>query len=198
MSDIIKGVKDRVNKGWSLGKKLLTYMCVWGLAFSLVTIGRLKVGFDYDDTLVFSTPAFDKAFHSGAQPFSPQFWSVVNKSYELERPKLVANALAWTFRLFGFRVSIVSARPPYDGDALKKEWRRLASQFVFAGDPGAKHAVLAQGNYVLFFGDSDSDIAQGRLARVTSVRIKRSPKSSYKEDYHPGSLRELVIPFSEY
>ena len=32
------------------------------------------VGFDLDDTLLFSTPAFDEAFRSGKRPFSEDFW----------------------------------------------------------------------------------------------------------------------------
>lgn len=191
-------VQQKVHKGWSTGKKILAWMSVWGLIFSLVTIGRLRVGFDYDDTLVFSTPAFNKAFKSGAQPFSPDFWTVVNESYDLEEPKLMTNVMAWVFRVFGFRITVLTSRPPDGGDALKKEWRHLASQFIFVPNAEKKHVHLGQGHYVLYFGDSDTDISEGRLAKVFTLRVRRSPKSSYKEDYHPGTMGEIVIPFSEY
>ena len=81
---------------------------------------------------------------------------------------------------------------------LKKEWRRLVSKFIFAMGPDAKRQILSQDDYVLFFGDTDSDILQGRRAHVYPVRIRRSSKSIFKEDYHPGTLHEIVIPFSEY
>lgn len=190
--------QQKIRKGWSTGKKIMAWLSVWGLVFSLVTIGRLRVAFDYDDTLVFSTPAFNKAFKSGTQPFSPQFWTIVNQSYDMEEPKALTNALAWLFRICGFRVTVIAARPQDGGGALKKEWRRLASQFVFAAEPQRKRAILAQGNYVLFFGDSDYDISEGRYAKVLTLRVRRSSKSSYKEDYHPGTLGELVLPLSEY
>jgi acid phosphatase class B len=191
-------VQQKVHKGWSTTKKLLAWLSVWGLIFSLVTIGRLRVAFDYDDTLVFSTPAFNKAFKSGVQEFSPQFWTIVNQSYDLEEPKIMTNAMAWILRAFGFKITILTSRPPEGGEALKKEWRRLASAFVFVPDQYKKHLYLNQGRYVLYFGDSDADITEGRLAHVLTLRIRRSPRSSYKSEYSPKMLGEFVIPFSEY
>lgn len=193
-----KAVKEKADKTVTFAKKVLGVLSLWGLIFSLVTVGNLRVGFDYDDTLVFSTPAFDRGFQSGSEPFSPRFWEVVNNSYELERPKPLPYALAWLFRVCGFKVVVITSRPGTGGEALRKEWRYLASSFVFAGGSGNKHKALSEGNFVLFFGDSDSDIVEGRKAKVLALRVKRSRKSSYKEDYHPGSLREIVIPLTEY
>jgi len=195
---MLKAVRDKADKAWTLTKKIVVAMSCWGLVFSLVTIGELRVAFDYDDTLVFSTPAFQKAFASGAQPFSPQFWTVVNTAYDLEQRKPLPFALAWIFRLFGFRVTILTPRPDHGGEALKKEWRYLTGDFFFTSGSDTKHKYLEEGHYVLYFGDSDSDITEGRKARVLTLRIKRSPKSTYRENYNPGTLRELVIPFTEY
>ena len=197
---VLKNVRAKVDAGWTQTKKILGMMSVWGLIFSLVTVAKVGVAFDYDDTLVFSTPAFSRAFANSAQPFTPQFWSILNKSYDIEKPKILSLTLAWAFRIFGFRVTIISARPATDGEALRKEWRRLAPRgnFIFAGDRSNKHLYLENGNYILFFGDSDSDIIQARKANVFPIRIRRSAKSFYKQDYNPGSLGEWVIPFSEY
>jgi len=195
---VLKAVRDKADKTWTLFKKTLVFMSCWGLVFSLVTIGELRVGFDYDDTLVFSTPAFTRAFKSAHQPFSPGFWKIVNTSYDLETRKILPYAMAWTFRVLGFRVTLITARPNHGGDALRKEWRYLAQDFIFSNGSANKHQHLSKGNYVMYFGDSDSDIVQGRKARVLSFRIRRSSKSSYKEDYHPGALREMVIPLTEF
>ncbi|MBI3298110.1 MAG: hypothetical protein HYZ75_08100 [Elusimicrobia bacterium] len=194
---VVNDVKNKADKAWSFTKKLVVAGGVWGLVFSLVTIGRLGVAFDYDDTLVFSTPAFQKAFSSGIQPYSPAFWEVVNNAYELEERKPLVWGLAWIFRVFGFKVAILSTRPPHGGAALKKEWRYLATQFEFAGASLNKHKLLKKGRFVLFFGDSDSDVSEGRRAKVLTFRIRRNPKSTYKEDYNPGSLGEVVLPFTE-
>lgn len=192
-----KVVKQKAEKTWTLGKKLLGMAMVWGLIFSVVTIGDMRVAFDYDDTLVFSSPAYSKAFASGVQPFSPAFWQIVNNAYELDRRKPLPYVLAWVFRVFGFKVTVITPRPGHGGHALRKEWRYLATEFVFANGSANKHKYLKRGNHVLYFGDSDSDIRQGRKARVLTFRVKRNAKSSYKEDYHPRSLGEIVIPFSD-
>jgi len=195
---VLKSVRDKADQAWTTTKKLLAFMSCWGLVFSLVTIGQLRVAFDYDDTLVFSTPAFSQAFSTGVPPFSPKFWTVVNNSYHLERPKYLPYSMAWLFRICGFKVTVLTPRPKYGGEALKKEWRYLASEFHFTSGSSNKHKYLKEGNFVLFFGDSDTDIVEGRKAKVLTMRIRRSPKSSYKENYHPGSLKEFVIPFSEF
>ncbi|MBI5631434.1 MAG: hypothetical protein HY921_11185 [Elusimicrobia bacterium] len=196
---VLKNVRAKADAYWTRTKKFLAALSCWGLVFSLVTICRLGVAFDYDDTLVFSTPALSRAFANTAQPFSEAFWSVVNQSYDLEKPKLIPYVLAWMFRVFGFRVAILTARPAVDAEPLKKEWRHLVGrgQFHFTSREN-KHQYLQSGNYVLFFGDSDSDIQQARRARVFAIRVKRSPKSLFKDDYHPGTMGELVIPLSEY
>ena len=74
----------------------------------------------------------------------------------------------------------------------------LANDFIFSGNSGNKHKYLRSGNYVLYFGDSDSDIIQGRKAGILTLRVKRNSKSLYKDDYHPGSLREFVLPLTEF
>ncbi|HAM35255.1 MAG TPA: hypothetical protein DEB40_06265 [Elusimicrobia bacterium] len=198
---VLKNVREKTHAAWTTTKKILALMSVWGLVYSLTTITRLGVAFEYDDTLVFSTPAYVKAFASVQQPFSPQFWSVVNKSYDIEKPKLLPLSLAWIFRLFGFKVAIIANRPSTDGDGLRKEWRRLTPKtlFCFAGDRGDPRLFLEKGNYVLFFGDSDSGIVEARKAGVYPIRVKRSRKSFRKEeDYRPGTFGELVLPWSQY
>jgi acid phosphatase class B len=197
---MLKKAGAKIQSAWTLTKKTLFLASCWALVFAAATIGRLGVAFDYDDTLVFSKPAFDKAFGAVQVPYSPEFWAVVNQAYDLESPKIFACSIAWAFRLFGFKVSIITSRPGEAGDGLRKEWRRLASkrEFIFAGGKEKIHEYLKDGNYLLYFADKDSGIAEARKANVFPVRIRRSPKSQYKEDYHPGTMGELMIPFSEY
>ena len=95
---------------------------------------------------------------------------------------------------------VVVDRPSTDGEALRKEWRRLTPKtlFYFTGDRGDKKSFLEKKNFIMFFGDGDSGIMESRKAGVYAVRIKRSSRSYKKEDYHPGTLGELVIPLSQY
>ncbi|MBI4679355.1 MAG: hypothetical protein HY748_17405 [Elusimicrobia bacterium] len=197
---VLQKAKAQVEYWWRVAKLVMGAMMVWGLVFSLVTIAKLGVAFDYDDTLVFSTPAYEKAYAASPRAVGPRFWSIVNQSYDLERPKIVPLALAWALRVLGFRVTIIASRPDTDGAALQKEWRRLApkSRFLFAGEGGSKRRFLEGGNLVLFFGDSDTDISEARKADVFPVRVKRSSRSSYQDDYRPGTMREIVLPLSQY
>jgi len=197
---VLKAVRAKTEAAWTTTKKILALMSCWGLVFSLATITKLAVAFEYDDGLVFSTPAYVKAFASVQTPFTPQFWSVVNKSYDIERPKYLTYSLAWAFRLFGFKVAIIADRPSTDGDGLRKEWRHLTPKtlFYFAGDRGDRKTFLEKGNFVLLFADSDTAIMDSRKAGVYAVRVKKSARSYKKEDYHPGTLGELVLPLSNY
>jgi acid phosphatase class B len=197
---VLKNARAKVEHYWTNTKKMLAAMSVWGLIFSLVTITHLGVAFDYDDTLVHSDAAFSKAIATGQQLYSEGFWTVVNQNYDLETPKYIPFVLAWAFRIFGFHIAVLTTRPAIGADPLKKEWRHLVSKgyFIFASDKTAKHSFLQNGNYVLYFGDSDSDIEEARQAHVFPVRVRRDRHSTFKEDYNPGSMHELVIPFSEY
>jgi acid phosphatase (class B) len=196
----MKAVKEKAEKTWSMAKKIGAMISVWALIFSIATVGKLGVAFDYDEVLVASAPAFKKGAAAAQQAYSPQFWEVVNTSYDLERPKLLPLSLAWLFRVCGFRVTVVTARPAIEVDGLKKEWRHLAppGRFLFASDKTQKHQYLVNGNYLLFFGDSDSDVEQARQASVFPVRIRRAADSYFKDDYHPGTLGELVLPASQF
>jgi acid phosphatase class B len=195
---VFKQARDKIEKGWTTTKKILALMSVWGLIYSLVTIARLGVAFDYDDTLVDSGPAFDKAARAVQQIRTPQYWSIVNNSYELESPKLLPYALAWVCRGLGFKVLILAERQAADGEALKKEWRKLAPRsFVFTGAPDTKHLHLQDGRYVLYFGDGDRDMLEARKAGVYAVRVKRGKKSVARDEYRPGAMGELVLPLSQ-
>lgn len=195
---VLKTVRDKVEKTWTTTKKILALMSVWGLIFSLVTISRLGVAFVYDDTLVDSTAAFQKAAGGVQQVRGPQYWSVVNNAYDLENPKILPYGLALAARLFGFRVLILAERQASGGEALKKEWRRLAPRgFSFVPDSADIHLHLQDGRYVLFVGTADRDLLEAKKAGVYAVRVKRGKKFVGGGEYSPGRLGEVVIPLSE-
>lgn len=197
---MLEKTRAKIGAGWAAAKRLGVMMAVWAVIFSFATIARLAVAFDYDDTLVLSTPAFEKAQAEASQAAGPRFWTIVNQSYDLEKPKVVGCAAAWLFRLFGFNVTVIASRPETGAEALKKEWRRLVprSRFLFAGDRGSKHRFFENGNFLLFFGDGDADMADARRAKVYPIRILRSPQSAFKGDYSPGTMGEFVLPLSQY
>lgn len=196
---VLKKAGKQLSGFWEVIKRLTVVLCVWGLIFSIATIAHFAVAFDYDDALAYTTPAIQKA-NVEALPLTDSYWSSVNNSYELDRPKILPYTLAWIFRLCGFRVAVISARPAVDGEALAKDWRHLISpnRFIFAGDAQRTHIYLARDRYLLYFGASDADIEQARLAHVYPVRVLRSPHSVVADSYHPKSLGDKVLPLSQY
>jgi acid phosphatase class B len=196
---VLKDVRAKVEQTWTTTKKILALMSVWGLVFSLVTIARLGVAFAYDDTLVDSSAAFEKAAGSAQQGRTPDYWKTVNNGYDLESPKLLPYALAGISRVFGFHILILAERQASGGEALKKEWRHLAPRgFMFVSDVSDLHLHLQDGRYVLFLGASDREILEAKKAGVYAVRVKRGKKSTVGGEYNPGQMGEVVLPLSEF
>lgn len=196
---VLKDVRAKVEQTWTTTKKILALMSVWGLIFSLVTIARLGVAFAYDDTLVNSADAFAKAGGAGQALRGPDYWKTVNNAYDLESPKLLPFAVAGLARVFGFHVLILAERQASSGDALKKEWRRLAPKgFVFVPEPEDLHLHLQDGRYVLFLGSTDRELLEAKKAGVYAVRVKRGRGSVLGGEYSPGRMGEIVLPLSEF
>ena len=160
----------------------------------------LKVGFDLDDTLVFSTPAFNKGFGSSHTAFSRRFWRLVNRSDDgNSRVKETARAILENHRKNGAAVYIITARPPDGAEALygylKKTFEISKDQVFF--EPNGKTKRIKALGLDIFYGDSDSDISAAIKAGATGIRIRRSPASWHKKKYHPGKFNEQVIESSE-
>ncbi len=196
---VFKDARAKVEQGWTFTKKVLAIMSVWGLFFSLITIGRLSVAFDYDDTLVDPAKAYEKASKAVVQRESPSYWTAVNTAYDVESVKYVPYAIACILRGLGFRVLIMAERQSIDGDALKKEWRKLAPKsFIFTPDGTNKHLHMQEGHYVAFFGDSDQDMLEAKKVNVLGIRILRPRRSTAGGQYSPGKMGEVVIPLSQF
>ncbi len=196
---VFKSARAKVEKGWTTTKKLLAMMSVWGLFFSLITISHLSVAFDYDDTLVDSVKAYEKASGAATQRASPTYWAALNNAYDVEKVKYVPFTIACALRALGFRVMIMAERQGTDGDALKKEWRKLSPRsFIFTPDPTAKHLHMQEGHFVAFFGDSDQDMLEAKKVNILGVRIRRGKRSAKNDQYSPGKMGEAVIPLSQF
>ena len=155
-----------------------------------------KVGFDLDDTLVFSTPAFQKGFNSDADPFSDEFWSIVNRS-----DSAVSCVKTATLRLLknhqrkGHEVYVITARKGVNTGPTRKfisETFDVPEEHLYF-EPDGKTRRLKKLGVDVYYGDSDSDIRDAREAGITAIRIKRSPKSNYQEKYNPGKFDERVL-----
>lgn len=170
------------------------------------------VGFDLDDTILFTTPAFDRAFKSGVKRFSREFWEIVNTSdRELSPVKRRTEALIREHQQNGDEIYVITGREPYRqeevGSFLYDRLGIKPENVIFTGlspdgaspsgiAPKSKAEVIKSLGITVFYGDSDTDIADARTAGAKGIRILRSERSTYKDRYHPGSLGEEILPDS--
>ncbi|HAX61685.1 MAG TPA: hypothetical protein DCX95_03880 [Elusimicrobia bacterium] len=159
----------------------------------------INVGFDIDDTLLFSTPAFKKADESGEAAYSDEWWTIVNKSDEGNSiVKKVAEKILNEHRSKGDGIFAITARDKAGSNVLKSYMNKtfgIKKENVFCTHRKAEK--IRELNIKIFYGDSDSDITAAQEAGAKGIRILRSPKSSYKSKYHPGEFGEEIIPNSE-
>ena len=157
---------------------------------------RIKVGFDLDDTLLFSTPAFNKGFRSIHQPFSKRFWMLVNKSDNGNSVvKKKAVEILEKHQENGDEVYIVTARRPYGTEPLIdfiNETFRIKTENIYF-EPNGKEDRIKSLELDIFYGDADSDISAAMESGAKAIRIMRSPESWNKKKYHPGKYGEQII-----
>ena len=160
----------------------------------------LKIGFDLDDTLLFSTPAFKKGFRSVHKPFSKRFWALVNKSDKgnsivKEKVRKILNE----HKNNGDEIFIITARCPYGTqpltDFLAETFRIEKGNIYF--EPRGKKDRIKSLKLDVFYGDSDSDISAAMQSGAKGIRILRSPNSWYSKKYNPGKYSEYIIENSE-
>ena len=170
----------------------------WGILFSVNTLIGFRAGFEYDDGLVYSTPAFQAAEKEKLQPGTPDYWNSVNRSYGFERLKPVPWLSAWALRALGVKVTFFLDRGPEGADSLEASWRRLADEFLFSASEDEKYRALEKGRFILYAAPSDSGIIQARKAGVWPLRIARSRKSLSRLECNPGKFGERMLPLSRF
>lgn len=173
-----------------------------------------SVGFDVDDTLLFSTPSFvlGKAIfsvNSEAWSHNVNFWQQVNNGLLVYSKKKESMQKIINYHLKrDDDIYFITDRPRTNVEELSS---RLAGDFNI---PFYKRNVVIFKSYIngvkrnkdyfikinkiaVYYGDSDADISQDRNT-VLKIRVLRSVASQNKNHYHPGMYCEFVITGSEY
>jgi acid phosphatase (class B) len=157
-------------------------------------------GFDLDDTLLFSSPAFDYARGTGVRPYSEAFWKIVNTSDEgRSKVKKKTLELLKTHQKKGDRIYVITSRKPFGGETVKRFVEKtfgIPEENFYFETKGKAGRMRALGLSV-FYGDSDSDITAAQEAGVRALRIRRSARSSYKRKYNPGKYGEEIVEGSD-
>lgn len=155
------------------------------------------VGFDIDDTLLWSEPAFRLARESKAEPFSAAFWKVLNGSDRLvSRVKRRGLELVRAHQAGGARVVAITKREEAgSGEAVRSfiaDTFGIAKKDVFFEPKGKVERIQAE-KVEIFYGDSDGDITDAKAAGARGVRFLRSPHTTYRGDYNAGSFGEEIL-----
>lgn len=181
---------------------------------------RIVVGFDVDDTLVFSAPAFNEL-----QPkFDPDvirpkdftkltpeqqgqyrtFWNDLNeRADDASLPKKIGQRLLDLHVARKDDIFIVSRRqatvPPSDASEqrLERMFHVELEHPLVQTNLTDKTPFLCKAGIELYYGDSDSDITAAFAAGATPVRVKRAASSYAKDAVHNGQMDEIVLADSE-
>jgi len=174
----------------------------------------MAVGFDIDDTVLFSSPGFWR----GKETFSPQseaylhnpeFWEKMNNGWDaFSIPKEVARTLIAMHVKRGDAIYFVTGRSQTKTETVSKtlqdDFQIPAANMnpvIFAGDqPGqnTKTQWLQDKQIKMFYGDSDNDIRAAREVGARGIRVLRASNSTYRPLPQAGMYGEEVIVNSEY
>ncbi|RSK63504.1 class B acid phosphatase [Enterobacter huaxiensis] len=183
---------------------------------SLVGRPPMAVGFDIDDTVLFSSPGFwrgKKTYSPDSEDYlkNPAFWEKMNNGWdEFSIPKEVARALIAMHVKRGDSIYFVTGRSQTQTETetvsktLQDDFLIPAASMnpvIFAGDhegQNTKTQWLEQKNIKVFYGDSDNDITAAHDVGARGIRVLRASNSTYRPLPMAGKFGEEVIVNSEY
>ena len=190
------------------------WVSVAQIARSLDGLPPMAVGFDIDDTLLFSSPGF----YRGKQEFSPNdesylknpaFWEKMNNGWDaFSVPKEVGKALIAMHLQRGDHIYFVTGRSATRTETVSQTLQQTMgipadrlNPVIFAGDqPGQNTKVqwLKEKQMKVFYGDADGDIKAAQEIGIRGIRLLRAANSTYRPLPLAGALGEEVIVNSQY
>lgn len=169
--------------------------------------GTLNIGFDLDDTILYSRFTFEKAPKHSTGGVDYGWVNSHDRDYSMLIPPIVD--LVRYFTLAGHNVYLITARKGENGERVAEFLSdQLGIQFevdknlFFSGSEvvngrkhTTKHRVMIYLDLDIYYGDSDSDIVAALKAKVHPVRVVRHMSSvlSYGDSYF-GNLNEKRTP----
>lgn len=181
------------------------------LAQSLKGRPRMAVGFDVDDTVLFSSPVFQHIAYERCKndlntcTKDKDFWNEANTSDSYSLEKKVGMALVKMHLARGDKVYFITARPPSEHETLSELLRIYLNapnlpNVIFTGlTPGKNLKVkpIMQLKLAMYYGDADTDITAAMDARIRPIRILRAKNSIDTHPSCPGLYNEEVIVGSD-
>lgn len=192
-------------------KRVVLFLLISSISFSQT--GKLKVGFDIDDTTLYSERAFVAAPKTDSGKTDYSWINTHDKEYSILIDPVIT--LINYFRAHGHEVFFITARPGINGDSVavflsqnlmfdvKVDSNLFFSpkEYVNGFKYTTKHRIMEKLGIDIYYGDSDTDIIAAIKADVHPVRIVRSNASikeygaNYFGDTNDGESAEA--PFSK-
>lgn len=186
---------------------VLGLFVLWGQLLWSAEPGILRVGFDIDDTVLFTAQLFATAPRDSNQAVDYAWINTHDRDYSLLIEPTVT--LIQYFLAHGHEVYFITSRPPVNGEQLAdflserlKIEVQVGENLFFAPKETingrrftTKHRVMKALNLDLFYGDADTDIIAALKAGVQPVRIVRTAASvaQYGSNYF-GNTNHPVPP----
>ncbi len=183
-----------------------------GLVQSLRNQPPMRIGFDVDDTVLFSSPGF----YYGMNKYSPgsakfmamdTFWVEMNNTLDqFSIPKDIARRLIKFHQERGDTIYFITARPATPTEKLTEILAKTfdlknPNKVIFTGFKRGKNFKIAPIKRLqirLFYGDSDSDIEAAQVNGARAIRIMRAGNTTYKPLPDYGILGEEVLKDSQF
>jgi len=201
---------SNLNPGITTSEILATAPVHWvsvdQIAASLEGQPPMAVGFDVDDTVLFSSPCF----YYGKMKYSPTsedylkmdaFWTDIhtNNCDQYSIPKDVARKLIDMHTARGDDIYFITGRTRGSGGetltaAIKKAFDiEKMNDVVFTASSENKVEFLKDHKLKIYYGDADSDMKAAIAADIRPIRVMRAQNSTYKPEPKNGKFGEEVI-----
>lgn len=182
------------------------------IARSLENQPPMNVGFDIDDTVLFSSPGY----YYGRQKYSPEnkafaimkeFWNEMNNGLDqFSIPKECARKLIELHKKRGDSIYFITTRTKTKTESVTELLEKTfdlenPQKVIFTGfklGENSKIKPIKENKIQIFYGDADSDIEAALEAGIRAIRIMRAVNSTNKPLPHNGSFGEEVLVNSEY
>lgn len=182
------------------------------IARSLENQPPMNVGFDIDDTVLFSSPGY----YYGREKYSPgnkafaimeEFWNEMNNGLDqFSLPKESARKLIELHKKRGDSIYFITARTKTKTESVTELLEKTfdlenLNKVIFTGfklGENLKIKPIKENKIQIFYGDADSDIEAALEAGIRAIRIVRAVNSTNKPLPHNGSFGEEVLVNSEY
>lgn len=180
------------------------------------------VGFDVDDTLLFTAPAFNalqpeydadvirpkdySRLNAEQRAKYHEFWNRLNGEFDSRSvPKEIGRKLLALHIARGDDIWIISKRqsivPTPKVDVVTQRYEQMFGVHfahpIVQTQLKDKTPFIYERHIDYYYGDSDSDITSAVAAGAVPIRVKRSSESYAKDSVHNGQLGEIVIKDSD-